>query len=40
MPPTPPIREFFTDQASPVSNKIHAAIGFVPVVDMAHMEIV
>ncbi|WP_300406695.1 hypothetical protein [Nocardioides sp.] len=27
-------------QASPVSNKIHAAIGFAPVVDMAHMEIV
>ncbi|MBU1802227.1 MAG: GNAT family N-acetyltransferase, partial [Actinobacteria bacterium] len=30
----------FTDQANPVSNKIYAALGFVPVVDMAHMEIV
>lgn len=29
----------FTDQANPVSNKIYAAIGFVPVVDMAHMEV-
>lgn len=30
----------FTDQANPVSNRIYAAIGFVPVVDMAHVEIV
>ncbi len=29
----------FTDQANPVSNRIYAALGFVPVVDMAHLEI-
>jgi predicted GNAT family acetyltransferase len=30
----------FTDQANPTSNGIYAALGFVPVVDMANMVIV
>ena len=29
----------FTDQANPTSNKIYAAIGYVPVVDMANLVI-
>ncbi|CAN5119087.1 GNAT family N-acetyltransferase [soil metagenome] len=29
----------FTDQENPVSNRIYAALGFEPVVDMAHVEI-
>jgi GNAT superfamily N-acetyltransferase len=29
----------FTDQANPTSNKIYAAIGYVPVVDMANLRI-
>ena len=29
----------FTDQANPTSNKIYAAIGFQPVVDMANLVI-
>jgi len=29
----------FTDQANPTSHKIYAAIGFVPVVDMANLVI-
>ena len=29
----------FTDQANPTSNKIYAAIGYEPVVDMANLEI-
>jgi GNAT superfamily N-acetyltransferase len=29
----------FTDQANPTSNKIYAAIGYVPVVDMVNMQI-
>ena len=27
----------FTDQANPVSNHVYAALGFVPVVDMAEL---
>ena len=29
----------FTDQANPTSNKIYAAIGYEPVVDMANLVI-
>ena len=29
----------FTDQANPTSNKIYAAIGYAPVVDMANLVI-
>ncbi len=29
----------FTDQANPVSNRIYAALGFVPVVDTAYFKI-
>jgi predicted GNAT family acetyltransferase len=30
----------FTDQANPTSNRIYAALGFRPVVDMANLVIV
>jgi predicted GNAT family acetyltransferase len=30
----------FTDQANPASNKIYAALGYRPVVDMAQLVIV
>ena len=30
----------FTDQANPTSNKIYAALGYRPVVDMANLVIV
>jgi predicted GNAT family acetyltransferase len=30
----------FTDQANPISNKIYAALGYRPVVDMANLVIV
>ena len=30
----------FTDQANPVSNRLYATLGFEPVVDMAHLEVV
>jgi predicted GNAT family acetyltransferase len=29
----------FTDQANPTSNKIYAALGYQPVVDMANLAI-
>jgi predicted GNAT family acetyltransferase len=30
----------FTDQANPTSNKIYAALGYRPVVDMANLVVV